>query len=146
MARPSAQEAYAKWSSRVQASGQFYQQGVQNSKDWAAAAVSAGPARDAGIQQAIADGRIDRGIQRTGTAGWRNKTLAKGPAAWSAAVASPATQQAYMAGYQKLSTMLDAGESAIASIPRGGFAANIQRMTAFATAVHNASEQAKQSG
>lgn len=146
MARPSAQEAYAKWSARVQAGQPYYTAGVQNSKDWAAAAVAAAPARDAAIQQAIADGRIDRGIQRVGTAGWRNKTLAKGPQNWAAAVSSPAAQQAYLAGYQRLSTMLDQGEQAIASIPRGGFQANLQRMTAFSTAVHNAAQQMKATG
>lgn len=146
MARPTAQEAYAKWSSRVQGAGGYYKQGVLSGKDWASAAVAAGPARDQALQQAIADGRIDRGIQRVGTATWRNITSTKGAQNWQNAVMDPNVQAKYLAGYQKLSQMLDAGDQAIAGIPRGGFAANMQRAQAYATAVHNAAEQAKAQG
>lgn len=143
MARLSPQDVYTKWSQRVQGSQQYYVQGVQNSKDWAAGAVAAAPARDAGIQQAIADGRIDRGIQRKGTAGWRADTLAKGPQNWSAAVASPHTQAKFVAGFGRLYQQLDAAQQAISGIPRGGLAANIQRMTTFVQTVHDVARQQK---
>lgn len=142
--RKSIQDALQKWQSRTQGAGQFYSQGIQQSRDWAANAVAAGPARDQGLQQAMADGRIDRGIQRVGTAGWRQKTLAKGPQAWQQGVAQAGN--AYAAGMARTYQMLDAGDAAIASMPRGGFANNMARMTAYLQAVHNAKEQLAATG
>ena len=137
-------EALQKWQQRVSGAQQYYQQGVQNSKDWAAAAQAAGPARDAGLQQAIATGSIDRGIQRLGTAGWRSKTLAKGPQNWASAVASAGP--AYMTGIQRAYTYLDQADAAVANMPRGGFADNVQRMVTYVTTVHQAAQQYKQNG
>lgn len=143
MSRLSANDAYTKWSQRVQGAQGYYIQGVRNGKDWQSAALAAGPARDAALIQAINEGRIDAGLRRVSTTTWRETTATKGAANWTQAVSSQQVQAKYIAGYNKLSQMLDAGDTAVAGIPRGGFAQNMQRAQAYATAVHNTAQQLK---
>lgn len=107
-------DAVSQWQTRVGQSGQRYTAGVQRATGWAAAAIAAGPRRDAGLQAAIADGRIDAGIQRTGDAGWKSRTLAVGQQNWTAAVAKAGDRMA--AGLQKVYSMLDAAAAATANI------------------------------
>lgn len=141
MARPSVQETVSRWQQGTAQAQPRYSQGIQNSKDWAGAAVAAAPARNAGLQRAIANGDIDRGIQRVGTAGWRQRTMAKGPQNWLSGVTSAGAQ--YTAGVQRLYSFLDSADNAVSNMPRGGFAENMARMTAYVTAVHDASQQSK---
>lgn len=133
-----AAQATAKWQSGVASAGPAYTAGVQNSADWAAATAGAESAMVAGFQQAAADGRITRGIQSRGTAGWRSRTLAKA-GNWQTGVqqGSSAYSQAYTA---KLQPMIEAGLSAISSMPRGGYAANKARLNAYLDAVHTAAQ------
>lgn len=134
----SAAQATAKWQSGVAAGGSAYQQGVQNSADWAAATSAAESAMVTGFQAAASDGRITRGIQRTGTAGWRSKTLAKA-GNWQTGVnaAAGTYQQAYTT---KLQPMIEAGLAAIQGQPRGGYAQNRARLMAYLDAVHSAAQ------
>lgn len=141
--RKTVAQAASKWQSRVAGAQQYYSDGVQNSKDWAAAALEAAPARNAALQAAISSGSIDRGISRVGTAGWRSKTLAKGPTAWMQAVSSPTGLQAYTSGLQRAYGYLDQADAAVSSLPRGGYANNRARMLAYIDAVHSASEAYK---
>jgi hypothetical protein len=143
MARLTGQAAYAKWSQRVSGAQSYYVDGVNSGKDWQSAALAAGPARDAALIQAINAGAIDAGIKRVSTTAWRQITSTKGAQNWSQAVSSPAVQAKYLAGYAKLEQMLNAGDSAVAGIPRGGFAQNMQRATAYATAVHQTAQALK---
>lgn len=80
----------------VAGAGPDYTKGIQDAGSWAQGSHDAAARRDAGLQQAIAEGRIDRGIDRVGDAGWKAKTLAKGPQNYtqSTATAGPAYQRA----------------------------------------------------
>lgn len=130
MARKSVQDAVSKWQQRVSQSGQFYQQGVSNpSVDWAGPAVAAAPRRNAGLQMAIAEGRIDAGIQRAGTAKWRNNTVAKGVSAWQTNTPKAAPQ--YSAGLQRVYGYFQAADAAVANMPRTSRAERIQRAATF---------------
>lgn len=142
--RKTPQEALSKWQARVSGAQQYYTAGIQASKDWAGAATAAAPARDAGLQAAIASGSIDRGINRLGTAGWRAKTMAKGPQNWAAAVAQAGP--AYMQGLQRAYTYLDQADQAVSNMPRGTFQENIARMTTYLSTVHAAAQAFKQTG
>jgi|SRR5579859_2710699 len=141
MGRKTPQQATDKWQRRVAQAGQDYTAGVQNATGWADKAVAAAGRRNAGLQQAIASGTIDAGIQRTGDAGWKNKTVAKGPANWAAGVAKAAP--AMLQGQQKLSGFLSAGDAAVASMPQDTVEQRLARANAYALAVHNAAQSAK---
>ena len=134
MARKSVQDAVNKWTQRVQQSGQFYQSGVSNTNvDWAGPAVAAAPRRNAGLQQAIANGSIDAGIQRAGTNKWRANTLAKGVSAWTQNTPKAAPQ--YQAGLTQVYNYFSAADSAVASMPRVTRQDRIARASAFLNAV-----------
>jgi len=55
-------------------------------RDWEKETLAAKDRRDAGLREAIADGRIDRGIKKAGLEGWRNPTVVKGPVRWAEGV------------------------------------------------------------
>lgn len=139
--RKSPQAATEKWQRRVSQAQQDYTTGVQNATGWADRAVAAAGRRNAGLQNAIAQGTIDAGIQRTGDAGWKNKTVAKGPANWAAGVAKAAP--AMLAGQQKLAGFLSAGDAAVANMPRDTVEQRTARAQAYQLAVHRAAQAAK---
>lgn len=134
-----AQQATAKWQAGVQAGMGSYQAGVQaaaNSNKWQQNTLAAVDSMVAGFQQAVADGRVSRGIQNKNT--WGAKTLAKA-GNWQTGVsgATAAYQNAYTT---KLQPMIEAGLGAIAGLPRGGYAANKARLNAYLDAVHQAAQ------
>lgn len=142
MARKTVQQAADKWAQRVSQSGQFYQAGVNNSAvDWAGPAVAAADRRNAGLQQAISDGRIDAGIQRAGTAKWRANTIAKGVAAWT--TNTPKAAPAFAAGLTKVYNYFSAADSVVANMPRTTREQRIARASAFLREVGNQADAAK---
>lgn len=136
--------AVQRWQQGVGAAGGRYVQGVQGVTDWAGAATApaAVQARNAGLQRAISEGRIDRGIQAVGTQGWKNATVAKA-GNWQTGVNSPLAQQRAQAGFARLFGYLQQAENDVSGQPRGGFAENMQRMTTYLTSVHNAAQNFK---
>ena len=134
-------QAAAKYGRRVQASAQDYQQGIQNATGWAANALAAAPRRNAGLQAAIASGAIDHGIQRKGDAGWQAATLAKGPAAWTAAVAK--AQPNYQAGMTRAMAYQQAAAAATAGIDTTTLAGRLQKSQVWQQTVHQQAAQAK---
>lgn len=66
-------------------------------RDWEKETLAASDRRDEGLQQAIADGRINRGIAKTGQAGWKKNTSVKGPSRWSQGVSG--AEPEYRAGF-----------------------------------------------
>ncbi len=141
MARKSPQAATDKWQKRVAVAQQDYTQGVQNATSWADRSVAASARRNAGLQAAISNGTIDAGIQRTGDAGWKAKTTAKGPANWAAGVAKAGP--AMLAGQQKLSGYLSSADAAVASMPADTVQQRVQRAMTYQLAVHQAAQSAK---
>lgn len=141
-ARKTVADAVSKWQTRVSQSGAFYQAGVQNPQvDWAGPAVAAKDRRDQGLLSAIADGRIDAGIQRAGTQKWRTNTVAKGVSAWTQNTPKAAPQ--YGAGLTKVYTYFSAADAAVANMPRTTRQDRIQRGAAFLNAVGEAADAAK---
>lgn len=145
MARKSVQQAQDKWQNRVSQSGQYYQQGVSNPNvDWAGPAVNAKDRRNAGLQAAMADGRIDAGIQRAGTDTWRKQTLAKGVSAWTNN--TPKAGSKYGASMQEVYNDFAAADSAVSSMPRVTAQDRIQRAAQFLSTMHDRAEARKASG
>lgn len=141
MARKSPQAATEKWQRRTAQASQDYTQGIQNATGWADRSVAAAGRRNAGLQAAIANNTIDAGIQRTGDAGWKAKTTAKGPANWTAGVAKAGA--AMLAGQQQLQGYLAEADAAVASMPQDTVEQRAQRAMAYQLAVHRASQRAK---
>lgn len=134
-------QAASKYARRVQGAAQDYQQGVQQATGWAANSLAAAPRRNAGLQAAIANGTIDRGIQNTGDAGWQAATLAKGPAAWTASVAK--AQPAYQAGMTKAMSYQQAAQAATAGIDTSTLAGRLQKAQVWAQTVAHQAAAAK---
>lgn len=139
--RPTVQEFVNRWQQGTTGAQQRYTQGVQNSADWAGNTVAALPQMFQGLQAAMADGRIERGINGLGTAQWRNITLAKA-GNWITGVSSPTAVQHMQAGATRLYTMLDTAQASINTMPRGDINQNIQRMVAFSNSMHASKQNA----
>jgi len=68
-----------RWVGRASIASDEYKSGIQNPRgDWATNAAAAADNQALGAQQAIADKRYEKGIQKAGTARWREKSLQKG--------------------------------------------------------------------
>ena len=141
MARKTPQQATDKWQRRTAQASQDYVTGIQSATNWAERSVAAATRRNMGLQQAIANGTIDAGIQRTGDAGWKAKTTAKGPANWTAGVAKAGN--AMLQGQQKLAGFLASADQAVASMPTDTPEQRAAKSSAYQLAVHRASQQAK---
>lgn len=143
MAMKTPQEATQKWQQRVSQSGQYYQQGVANpSVDWAGPAEAAAPRRNAGLQAAISDGRIDAGIRRVGTQKWRNNTLQKGVSAWTNNTPQAAPQ--YLAGMNRVyNSYFPAAQQAVQGMPTTTRQDRINKAQAWLNAVGQAADQYK---
>ncbi len=68
-----------KWSRVTPQRAQDYQEGVQNpKKSWAASTTAAAGAQAAGVQQAIAEKRFEKGVAKAGDSKWQAKAISKG--------------------------------------------------------------------
>ncbi len=134
-------DSVAKWQRNVGAAQQYYQSGVTRASGWAGAAVAAAPRRNAGLQAAIADGRIDAGIQRVGDAGWKSATLSKGVANWTSAVAKSGDK--FSSGLSRVYAMLDAAQSATANIDTSTVEGRLEKARVHAMTMHQQALAAK---
>jgi hypothetical protein len=136
------QQAADKWAARVSQSGAYYTQGVNTtSKDWATNALQAASRRDAGLRQAMTDGRIDKGIQRN-AGKWKQKAgSAAAQQAWAqnTPLAKPAYLQAMGPVFQSFAT----AESDVASMPRDTVQQRIARGAAYLQSVSDQAQQRK---
>ncbi|MCK5292801.1 MAG: hypothetical protein KAR39_12400 [Thermoplasmata archaeon] len=129
------QATASKWARRTASATQEYTEGVANpKKDWASETAKAESNYVAGIQKSIANKSFGKGVKRTGTAGWQEAALTKGPARFAAGVQD--AEQRYAAGY-------DPYRQVIANLtlpPRGpkGDPINITRVAMIADALHKA--------
>uniref|UniRef100_A0A6H2A0M1 Uncharacterized protein n=2 Tax=viral metagenome TaxID=1070528 RepID=A0A6H2A0M1_9ZZZZ len=105
MAKISQAEFLKRFQSGISGAGQKFEQGVDNSDDWAsnyASDAAQARMRD-GLAQAIAEGKPAEGARALGTTGWRTKTKAKsgnytGSASTAAAAIGPHVAQILSAG------------------------------------------------
>ena len=102
-------------------------------RNWEVETLNAKDRRDEGLRAAISDGRIDRGIRKTGLAGWQKPTVTKGPTRWAegVAVAEP-EYRAGFAPYRDIIESTDLGPRYAKGDPR-----NWDRSKAIGIALHN---------
>lgn len=124
----------SKWARVTQTSGQSYTEGVQNpAKDWATNTANAAKNFASGVQAAISADRFSKGVKKAGTKKWQDNAIEKGAARFSQGVAL--AEQAYANGFSPYRTVIQN----LNLPPRGpkGDPANIQRVSAIATALHS---------
>jgi hypothetical protein len=81
-----------KWARRAGAATEDFKSGVENPRtDWAAATIAAAPSQAAGVQAAIASGRFQKAVAKSGTAKWKDKTMGKGADRFASGVAAAQT-------------------------------------------------------
>lgn len=126
----------ARWRDSASQGQQRYQEGVQaTQKDVVGLAIAAQPKLLSNVTQAITSGRWARRLQDVGTAGWKSKTIAK---ASNYATGIAAGVDDYQRAMQTWLPIIQATSASVQSMPNTSFADSIARMTAFATALHNA--------
>lgn len=111
MAKVTASEFLNRYQQGIQGAGQKYQNGVQNSDDWAGnyASPESQQRMQQGLQEAIAEGRPAAGAQALGTTGWRNATVEKSGNYTGSASRAAGNIQAHV------NTILAAGDAAKAA-------------------------------
>lgn len=135
--RPVEQSA-EKWSRRAGVAQEDYVKGVESPRaPWAAAATAAGPSFRAGVIAAANAGRYEAGVKAAGDDRWRAGARNKGPARYSEGV------QLAVGEWQRGFTPYAEAIRNLTLPPRGpkGSAANIQRVTAVATALRGVKER-----
>lgn len=128
-----------KWVRRASVAGSDYQQGVQNPrKAWASASAEAEGNYKAGVVAAANAGRYGSGVKAAGDEKWRNGAVKKGPGRFAEGVAIG--KDDWARGFAPYQSAI----SAIALPARGpkGSPANIQRVSAIATALRAIKERA----
>jgi len=126
----------ARWRDSAPLGQQRFSEGVQaTQKDVVSLAINAQAKLLANFQQAVTSGYWARRLGERGTAGWKTATLAKA-SNYATGIAAGVDD------YQKaMTTWLPIIQSASASVqgmPNTSFQDSLNRMTAFATALHNA--------
>lgn len=96
-----------KWKEVTPMRSGIYKANVESPlRNWETETLNASERRDEGMRAAIADGRIDRGIRKTGLAGWQKPTVTKGPARWAEGVA--VAEPEYRAGFAPYRDVIEA--------------------------------------
>jgi len=113
-----------------------YVEGVQASQaDVVGRAIAAQPKLLTNFNQAVQSGRWAQALSAKGTAGWKAATIAKA-ANYSTGIAAGGED------YQKAMTtwlpIIQSAAAAVQGMANASFADSVARMTAFATALHNA--------
>jgi hypothetical protein len=125
-----------RWRDSASAGQQRYTEGVQATQvDVVGRAIAAQPKMLAGVQQAITSGRWARRLQERGTAGWKAATVAKA-ANYATGIAAGADD--YQRAMQEWLPIIQSAASSVQSMPNTSFQDSLNRMTAYATALHNA--------
>lgn len=128
-------EIVDKWKRRAGAAGQDYAAGVSRPRrSWAQATNDAAEAQAAGVQQAISEGRFQKGVQAAGDAKWARKAQQVGAARFGSGVA--AASQDYQQGFAPFASVIEG----ITLPPRGpkGDPRNYERTALIGQALHDA--------
>jgi hypothetical protein len=116
-----------------------FSEGVQATQvDVVGRAVAAQSKLLTNFQQAVTSGRWARGLQDRGTAGWKAATLAKA-SNYSTGVAAGVDD--YQRAMQTWLPIIQSAAASVKAMPNTSFNDSIARMTAYATALHNAKLQ-----
>lgn len=129
-----ASQVSAKWGSRASNASGDYVSGAQNTtKDQAALAKAAIPFMKTAINKAIDSGRVARGLDASGKAGWARGIATKGGNRYAEGVSTADAQSKYATNSGKF----DGARNAASSLPRGekGSAQNLSRVSAVVNAL-----------
>ena len=130
----SASAIASKWSRVTPQRTADYEEGVKNPKrDWEQATLEAATRQAEGVQQAIQEGRFEKGVSRAGTAKWQKGATQKGPQRWSQGVQLGADE--YEAGFAPFRDVIE-NTSLPPRFPAGD-PRNIERTAAMAKALHD---------
>jgi len=124
-----------KWVRRAGQAGPDYARGVQNPRtSWQDATTAAAESQAAGVQQAIAEGRFEKGVAAAGNAKWQRKATTVGAQRFGPGVA--AAKGDYEAGFSPFAAVIQG----VQLPPRGpkGDPRNYERVSAIGTALHEA--------
>jgi len=113
-----------------------YQEGVQATQvDVVGRAIAAEGKLLTNVQQAITSGRWRRRLSEVGTSGWKQATLAK-VSNYSTGIAAGVDD--YQAAMSVWLPIIQSAAASVQAMPNTSFQDSLNRMTAFATALHNA--------
>jgi hypothetical protein len=113
-----------------------YAEGVQNTQvDVVGRAIAAQPKLLQNFQQAVTSGHWARRLSDRGTAGWKAATVAK---ASNYATGIAAGVDDYQRAMQQWLPIIQSAAASVQGMPNQSFQDSLNRMTAFATALHNA--------
>ena len=113
-----------------------YVEGVQaTTVDVVGRAITAQPKLLTNFNQAVTSGRWAAGLSAKGTAGWKAATVAKA-ANYATGIAAGAAD--FQTAMQVWLPIIQSAAASVQAMPNATFADSIQRMNAFATALHNA--------
>jgi hypothetical protein len=128
-----------RWEQSASAGQTRYSEGVQATQvDVVGRAIAAQPKLLSGFQQAVTSGRWARRLSDVGTGGWKQQTLAK---ASNYATGIAAGTGKYQAAMQVWLPRIQSAAAQVQSMPNTSFQDSLNRMTAYATALHNAKLQ-----
>lgn len=122
-----------KWKQRSAGAQRDYLAGVQRPRrNWEQATIQAAEAYNAGVQQAAAEGRFARGVQRSGQQAYNKGVTTKGPGRYVEGVNQ--SGDAYDRGFQPYADTL----RGLTLSPRGrrGDPSNYQRVQEIGTALN----------
>lgn len=127
-----AAQAAANWAGSAPRAQTAWQEGVQGyNGDWAGATVRQQAVMLQNLNTAVQRGDWADGINRKGTNGWKNDTLAK-QANFGVGFNAGAQRQA-----AAIAKIIQAEQSIVSSLPpRGDFNANVQRSVSVQTQLH----------
>ena len=129
-----ASTAALKWAQRAGSASSDYEAGVMNTtKDQAGAAIAAKGLYQQGVTEAISRGAYEKGLQKSGKAGWQKGVQEKGSANFATGVMAPSASSSYASE----SGRFDSARNAATSSPRGpkGSPANLNRVALVANAL-----------
>jgi hypothetical protein len=124
-----------KWKQRTAAAQQDYARGVQSPRrSWAQATAEAQSAWEQGVQEATARGSFQRGVQEAGDGAWQNGVQSKGVQRFAAGVTASGNK--YEQGFAPYRQVIEGIQRPARG--RRGDPANLQRVSALNTALHEA--------
>ena len=123
-----------KWASRAANAGQAYTDGINAAGDWATATADAASNYAAGVQAAVADGRFTKGVQATGTQGWKDGATKKGALRYGPGVS--VSKDKFSKGFGPFAQVLSS-LNLPGRLPKGD-PQNVNRVQAVITALRNA--------
>lgn len=130
----SASSVSKKWGDRASAASEDYKAGaLGTTKDQAALAKAAIPFMKTALIKAIDSGRVAKGLDASGKAGWQKGITEKGASRYGEGVSTPTAQSKYASNSGKF----DTARNSSASMPRGekGSAVNLAKVSTVVNAL-----------